>query len=204
MTKTILHKLAKAVFYLGRVRETRHQDLKPNNVLVVFDEENGKPKNVSIKITDFGLSGGRNDKKKGGTPLWSAPEVFGGNQNHVDCFSLGRMGLFLSLDYPIFLQLTFYPVEDEKVLSKITTALDKFEFIKKTKKMMDHSNRNRGWSVNDLDLSVCAEVLITKQDLITAGVPSNWFINVDPNLRDSVQSENFSLRYKRLIIYYYF
>ena len=49
-----------------------------------------------------------------------------------------------------------------------------------------------------LDLSQCKEVQIRENDLIQAGVPRDYFINVIPaHIRDTIHSENYHMQYKR-------
>ena len=80
------------------------QVLKPRNILVEWDETSGRrkfrPGDLKLKLTDFGLSGDfKGSEKRGGSPIYGAPEVFGGKRDHmIDEFSLARVCLFLALD----------------------------------------------------------------------------------------------------------
>ena len=61
--------------------------------------------------------------------------------------------------------------------------------------------------LNELDLSTCSKVLITRSDLISAGVPRDWFIDFTHDIYnmpvvDTVQEENFNLRYKKQVNIY--
>jgi len=169
--REILKQLYRATQYLVKVRWIRHQDLKPNNILLNFKENktNGKIENIKIKLTDFGLSCGDNEFKRGGTPLYSSPEAFGGRQDWVDVFSYGRITLFLALDYPDFLQLVFMPIEDKQILKTIQTGLAKFDIFEWAKMATRPGYRELK------DVSKLSHLLISRSDLIASGIPQSWF-----------------------------
>ena len=84
-------------------------------------------------------------------------------------------------------------------------ALDKFEIIRRATKMMHLGSTRgiRGYTIKDLDLSGCKEVRIKEADLINAGVPSDYFINViPPHLRNTINTENYHMLTKRYLIFY--
>ena len=166
--RTILKQLYITMDYLLVSQKVRHQDLKPTNILVEINK--GKP---TIKLTDFGLSGHwRNSKKRGGTPMYASPEVFGGNQSHVDRFSYGRVCLFLVLDQADFLQLSFVPIEDVSMVKRIRKSVEQFDVLRKIQKMIRITHREPFQN-----LAKCDEVKITRQMLINAGIPSQWFLD---------------------------
>ena len=46
--KDILAQLSNAMKYLSMVRKIRHQDIKPNNILVTYDENNNNISNIKV------------------------------------------------------------------------------------------------------------------------------------------------------------
>ena len=61
-----------------------------------------------------------------------------------------------------------------------TQALDKFEIIKKTKIMMDTHATYNSRIISTSDILKCPKLIVTRNDLIAAGVPSNFFIDYVP------------------------
>ena len=114
--------------------------------------------------------------KKGGTPIFASPEAFGGKQFMIDDFSFGRIIVFLCLDYSDFLQLLFMPIEEEDTRNKIRNAIDTFEVFRLAKKCMKNGNRY-GSSDGFKNVSNLSPLLISRADLISAGIPSNWFLD---------------------------
>ena len=140
-------------------------------------------------MTDFGLSCNAEGFKKGGTPIFASPEAFGGEQAYIDDFSFGRIVCFLCLDYSDFLQLLFMPIEDEERTNKIRNAIDTFEVFRLAKKCMQNGDRS---SYDFKDVSNLSPLLISRADLIKAGIPQNWFL--DPNYQSgNIEEEQFNL-----------
>jgi hypothetical protein len=92
--RNIIQQLYRACFYLSYLRKIRNQNLNPANILLDFETENEKVKNIKIKLTNLELSC-ETDKS-------------------IDSFLFGRIVCFLCLDYSDFLQLSFMPIEDEE------------------------------------------------------------------------------------------
>ena len=141
---------------------------------------------------DFGLSGDRgNDSKKGGTPIYASNKVFGGEQYNLDCYSYGRLILFLILDWSDFIQLSFMPIENQQMLETIQNGVKSFQIIQKI--LGEYLGYDKYGSFEDM--SKYPKVLITRSDLIGAGVPQTWFIdNHSIRHRDTIQCENFNVR----------
>ena len=117
-------------------------------------------------------------------------EVFGDDKldKHLDEFSYYRLILFLCLPVPDFIQLTCFPIEDEQLLGRIRNSLESFAILKKI--LYELKNYN-AFSVSS-DLSKFPKVKISRDDLITAGIPSTWFIDSLPNgKKNTLQSQNF-------------
>jgi len=51
--RNIIQQIYRATQYLYMVRKIRHQDLKPSNILLDFDEQNGKIKNIKEFILKY-------------------------------------------------------------------------------------------------------------------------------------------------------
>ena len=51
--------------------------------------------------------------------MYASENAFGGKQLAVDRFAYGRICLFLALDYPDFIQLSFMPIEDDQLLENV-------------------------------------------------------------------------------------
>ena len=126
--------------------------------------------------------------KKGGTPVFSSPEAFGGSQQFIDIFSYGRVVLFTCLDYCDFLQLVFMPIKDVAEQTNIEQALNKFKVFEEVKKCMSPNPKDRLLE----DVSIHSPLKITRELLIDAGIPEYWFIKSPHG--DVLQQENFGLQ----------
>ena len=147
-------------------------------------------------MTDFGLSCHRRGFKKGGTPIFASPEVFGGSQWSIDDFSMGRIVCFLCLAYPDFLQLMFMPIEKEKTKNEIRNAIEKFEVFRKAKKCMQYGGRYKSTDEFE-DISNLSPLLISRSDLISAGIPKKWFLDSNHQLGDfgnEILDQQFNLK----------
>ena len=68
-----------------------HNDIKPQNYLVKFRNDDNDLSNIEIVLTDFGLAG---PDSKGGTPIFASPECLADScrkDKSSDIFSLGRV-----------------------------------------------------------------------------------------------------------------
>ena len=140
-------------------------------------------------MTDFGLSGTKKSKKKGGTPLYGGPGVFGGYQAALDSFSYWRLMMFMCLSPPDFIQLTCFPIEDEQVLGEIRNGIKSFAILKYILKQFEKYGTRQRFD----DMSQYSKVKISRNDLITAGIDQNWFIDSLPvGHEDTLQLENFN------------
>ena len=118
--------------------------------------------------------------------MYASENVFGGNQLRVDYYAVGRINLFLALEWSDFIQLSFMPIEDKRMLRTVRNGIRSFEIIPKILRSL-----RTGTKYSD-DLSKLPKVKITRSDLISAGIPSNWFIDSLDCRRDTIQSENFN------------
>ena len=117
--------------------------------------------------------------------MYASENVFGGKQNRVDYFAYGRIRLFLALDWPDFIQLSFMPIEDDQMLQTVRNGIQSFKIIKKILKCLRTGSKTLG------DMSELSKLKITRSDLISAGIPSNWFMDSLDCDRDTIQTENF-------------
>ena len=76
-------------------------------------------------------------------------------------------------------------------------AIDQFEVFRKAKKCMKNGNR-AGSSNGFADVSNLSPLLISRADVIKAGIPKNWFIDSNYRKRDyggnEIMDEQFNLR----------
>ena len=94
--------------------EQIHNDIKPQNYLVKFLNDDNDLSNIEIVLTDFGLAG---SDLKGGTPIFASPECLANpdrKEKSSDIFSLGRVFLFMILPKAKFLEYLFVPLKDGK------------------------------------------------------------------------------------------
>ena len=117
--------------------------------------------------------------------MYASENAFGGNQWKVDLFAYGRICLFLALDYPDFIQLSFMPIEDDQMLQTIRNGIKSFEIIKEILKSLKTGSKNY------FSMPTLSKMKITRSDLISAGIPSNWFMDSLDCDRDTVQTENY-------------
>ena len=117
--------------------------------------------------------------------MYASENAFGGYQEFVDMFAYGRICLFLALDYPDFLQLSFMPIEDDKMLETVRNGIQSFGIIKEILKSLKTGDKYYH------NMSKLSKVKITRSDLISAGIKSNWFIDSLGCDRDTILSENF-------------
>ena len=83
------------------------------------------------------------------------------------------------------------PIEEEKTRKKIRNAIDKFEIFTKAKECMKNGDRSES-SDGFADVSNVSPLLIGRADLISAGIPQNWFL--DPNYQaGNIEKEQFNL-----------
>jgi hypothetical protein len=159
--RNIIQQLYRATFYLSYLRKIRNQNLNPTNILLDFETENGKVKNIKIKLTDLDVSSScENDKS-------------------IDSFLFGRIVCFLCLDYSDFLQLSFMPIEDEETGNIIKNGINQFEVLRNAKECMnpvESSGIRHFYNVSHL-----SPLLIHRTDFISAGIPQDWFLDSNYN-----------------------
>ena len=86
------------------------------------------------------------------------------------------------------------PIEDEETRKKIRNAIDTFEVFRKVKECMKNGKRQNS-SDKFENVSKLSPLLISRADLISAGIPQNWFL--DPNRKgqgNEIMDEQFNLR----------
>ena len=180
ITADLMEQCHRMFIYLYMVKSVRHQDIKPRNILLKIKPETlQKPKSkwkvgdIELKLTDFGLSGNfKGCEKRGGSPIFGAPEVFGGRRDHmIDEFSLARVCLFLALDRAAFNQLLFMPIEKTDELHQIRKCLYKSKFLYHAKNMMRPVERFYT-ALHKID-----KVKLNRHDLIHLGIKADWFLD---------------------------
>ena len=118
-----------------------HNDIKPQNYLVKFLNNDNDLCHIEIVLTDFGLAG---SDSRGGTPVFASPECLadpGRKNKAVDIFSLGRVFLFMILPKEQFLEFLFVPLLFKSGKQKITELIRKEPFLNLISKMMQISGR---------------------------------------------------------------
>ena len=96
--------------------------------------------------------------------------------------------LFLCLSPSDFIQLCCFPIENEQLLGKVRNAIESFAILEYILKQLKNYNILSVF----LDLSKFPKVKISRDDLITAGIPSTWFIDSLPDgKKNTLQSQNF-------------
>ena len=106
---------------LDRHNQT-HNDIKPQNFLVKFQNGPTDLTKIEIVLTDFGLA---EPDSKGGTPIFASPECFEKKEKKSDIFSFGRVILFLLLTKKRFVKWLFVPVKDDSRLLFIYESFNK-------------------------------------------------------------------------------
>ena len=96
---------------LDRHNQT-HNDIKPQNFLVKFNNGPNDLTKIEIALTDFGMAG---PESQGGTPVFASPECFEKKEKKSDIFSFGRVILFLLLSKQQFLKWLFVPIPNLNV-----------------------------------------------------------------------------------------
>ena len=94
---------------LDRHNQT-HNDIKPRNFLVKFNNGETDLTRINIVLTDFGMA---DSDSKGGTPVFASPECFEKKEKKSDIFSFGRVILFLLLSKKQFVKWLFVPIMDK-------------------------------------------------------------------------------------------
>ncbi len=93
----VVKKIAEAIQF-GHIHGVIHRDLKPDNIVVDCDENEG----LNVRVLDFGLASGIEDALRNtttsvmlGTPLYMSPEQVDGDSQRIgpasDIFSLGTI-----------------------------------------------------------------------------------------------------------------
>ena len=117
-----------------------HNDIKPQNYLVKFLNEDNDLTSIDIVLTDFGLAG---SDKIGGTPIFASPECMSSSDRKdksTDIFSLGRVFLFSIISNETFLQFLFVSlIKGGK--NKILKLIEKEPILHLISKMMRIQNR---------------------------------------------------------------
>ena len=112
----ITKQLLKTIKYLNSLKIC-HRDIKPENILI-------NPKNLHIKVIDFGLSTYFSDFNqlvtKVGTPYYVSPEVLKGNYNkQCDMWSVGVISYILLTGCPPFQGENLAEVYNEILYEKL-------------------------------------------------------------------------------------
>ena len=117
-----------------------HNDIKPQNYLVKFLNDQNNLSGIEIVLTDFGLAG---SDSKGGTPIFASPECLANSDRKdksSDIFSLGRVFLFMILPKEKFLEFLFVALS-KGGKDEIMELITKEPILKLIKKMMRMENR---------------------------------------------------------------
>ena len=117
--------------------------------------------------------------------MYASENAFGGDQWQLDSFAYGRICLFLALDYSDFIQFSFMPIEDDQMLETVRNGIQSFEIIEKILECLKTGYKDYE------DMSKLSKLKITRYDLISSGIPSNWFMDSLDCDRDTIQTENF-------------
>ena len=117
-----------------------HNDIKPQNFLVKFQNGPNDLSSIEIVLTDFGMA---ESDSKGGTPIFASPKCFEKKEKKSDIFSFGRVILFLLLTKNQFLKWLFVPIKSQTRLFRlrISTVSQSNLRLHLVSKMMSLSNR---------------------------------------------------------------
>ena len=133
----------KSLETLNRHNQT-HNDIKPQNFLVKFQNGPNDLTQIEIVLTDFGMAG---SDSKGGTPIFASPECFEKKEKKSDIFSFGRVILFLLLTKNQFVKWLYVPVKDlNQILSarmhtSVPSNVDSKQCLHLVSKMTSLTNR---------------------------------------------------------------
>ena len=94
---------------LDRHKQT-HNDIKPQNFLVKFENGENDLTQIEIALTDFGMA---DPDAKGGTPVYASPECFEKTDTKSDIFSFGRLILFSLLTKEQFMKWLYIPIKNK-------------------------------------------------------------------------------------------
>ena len=90
--------------------------------------------------------------------------------------------------------LACFPIENKTTRKIIRNGIRSFDIIKEILKGLKYGNET-DYKTNFEDLSSYSKVKISRQDLISSGIPSDWFLDSLPlGHRDTIQSEHFKLQ----------
>ena len=117
-----------------------HNDIKPQNFLVKFQNGPTDLTQIEIVLTDFGMAG---SDSKGGTPVFASPECFEKKDKKSDVFSFGRVILFLLLSKEQFMEWLFVPIKDQTRVTSlnILTAVNPLQLLNLVSEMTSVSTR---------------------------------------------------------------
>ena len=112
-----------------------HNDLKPANFVVNWPQGvSPTVSNLEVFLTDFGMA-----DKKGGTPIYSSPEILTDPTPGVsDLYSLGRVFTYLSCKAArLFFYLIFFGIENQTDLATVKTTLNSIPITNLIMKMTE-------------------------------------------------------------------
>ena len=121
-------------------RNQTHNDIKPQNFLVKFQNGPTDLTQIEIVLTDFGMAG---SDSKGGTPVFASPECFEKKDKKSDVFSFGRVILFLLLSKEQFMEWLFVPIKDQTRVTSlnILTTVNPLQLLNLVSEMTSVSTR---------------------------------------------------------------
>ena len=115
-----------------------HNDIKPQNFLVKFENGPDDLTKIKIALTDFGLAG---PGSQGGTPIFASPECFEKKDEKSDLFSFGRVILFLLISKEQFSKWLFVPIKDSTRASNCRCLTNRYRFLNLVSRMMSITSR---------------------------------------------------------------
>ena len=113
-----------------------HNDIKPQNYLVKFLNNDNDLSRIEIVLTDFGLAG---SDSRGGTPVFASPECLADPERKdksSDIFSLGRVFLFIIVRKQNFLEFLFIPLLIKDAKETIMELIRETPILNLISKMM--------------------------------------------------------------------